>query len=208
MPRPKASPPDQTHKAPVEAIVENLDELAKSGPVTVGDLAAEFGKKSFSTLILVVSLLLVSPLSGVPLFSSFCGLIICLLASQAAAGRAYVWMPRRIMAAHPPMGRFQAGIHRMRRFARWLDNRTITRLSVLVSPPFSRAVYAVCALAGALLPLMELVPLTSSMIGASVAMIATGLLARDGLLSLIGLIMLPIIFSIPVFAIAHLTAEG
>ncbi len=189
-------------------MIDELETLSGADHLLMRDLIAQFGVASFSTLMLVVSVLLVSPLSGVPLFSTVCGITIALIASQAAWGRTALWLPDRLLDAKFSLSRLGRGLHWMRRLARWLDERTAKRLAVLVTQPFSRVVYGACTLAGLGLPFMELVPFTSSLIGASIAVISVGLLAKDGLLAVLGLIALPTIFLIPIFAVSSLFGTG
>ncbi|MEO0751320.1 MAG: exopolysaccharide biosynthesis protein, partial [Pseudomonadota bacterium] len=73
------------------------------------------------------------------------------------------------------------------------------RLASLVAPPASRALYAICAFAGACLPLLEFIPFSSSLFGLGIALISTGLLARDGLIAVFGLVTFGVAASIPAF---------
>lgn len=203
--------PDRTDADPqdyVEHVVNDLAALSDQEALTVRDLTREFGAASFATLILVISVLLVSPLSGVPFFSSLCGLTIALIATQAAWGRDMIWLPERLLNTEFSLSRLGRGLHRLRRFARWLDGRTSNRLTGLVSQPLSRGVYALCALAAAGLPFMELVPLSSSLIGLAIALVSVGLLAKDGLLALIGLVIIPLVYLIPIYAVSTLLAAS
>jgi len=185
----------------VYEVVDQLSKVAKAQDTSLGDLIAEFGTASFATVLLAVSLLLVSPLSGVPLFSSCCGMIIALVAGQGAWGRSQIWMPPRIMRIQISTGRLTPWIAKLRKAAAWLDRRTATRLPTLVTRPLSRGLYGVCCAFGCLLPVLEFVPLSSSLVGACIALIATGLLARDGLFALAGLCGLALASALPVFAV-------
>ena len=66
----------------------------------------------------------------------------------------------------------------------WLDAHTGKRLSVLVRPPMDRLLHLACVLCGIAMPVLELVPFTSSILGAAVVLLAMTLLVRDGLLAL------------------------
>lgn len=185
---------------PVTTVVETLENASESGDVQLGDILDEFGSASFPPLLLTVSLLLVSPLSGVPFFSSLAGVAIFLVATQGALGRKHIWLPRRIKDWKLDTERYERAIHHVRRLATWLDKGTNARWAPLVTPPASRALYGICAVSGLFLPLLELIPLSSSLIGASVALISTALLARDGLIALLGLVALCVAATIPALA--------
>ena len=54
-------------------------DVAERDDVSIGDLITAFGPASFLPLLLLPAITLVSPLSGIPLFSSFNALIIIAL---------------------------------------------------------------------------------------------------------------------------------
>jgi hypothetical protein len=185
---------------PVNTVVDTLEDAARADEICMRDVLEEFGPASFSSLLLVVSLLLVSPLSGVPLFSSLCGVMIALIAVQGAMGRDHVWLPRKIVDLKLTSDRADQVICRIRKLAQLLDRGTASRLAVVVGPPATRVLYTICMLCGAILPLLELVPFSSSMIGVAVSFISVGLLARDGLIALFGLSLLPLAAALPALA--------
>jgi hypothetical protein len=77
-----------------------------------------------------------------------------------------------------------------RRPAEWVDRHTGKRLTMLVRPPMDRLIYLACALCGAAMPLLELVPFSSSLLGAAVVLLSLTVLARDGLLALAGFLVI------------------
>ena len=185
---------------PVTTVVETLEDVTERDETRIGDILSEFGSASFPPVLLAISLLLVSPLSGVPLFSSIAGVAIFLIASQGMMGRKHIWLPRRLKDWTLNTKRSDQVTDRARRLAAWLDKGTDARLAALVSPPASRTLYGICAVSGLVLPLLELIPFSSSLIGASVALISTALLARDGLIAVIGLFILCVAATIPIAA--------
>ena len=83
---------------PISTVVETLEEATVAHEVCLRDILSEFGSASFPSVLLVVSLLLVSPLSGIPLFSSGLGAVIFLVAIQGAMGRGHIWLPERLVS--------------------------------------------------------------------------------------------------------------
>lgn len=191
---------------PVTAVVETLEDATRDDEVQIGDILSGFGTASFPPVLLAVSILLISPLSGVPLFSSIVGIIIFLVASQAMVGRRHIWLPKRLKAWKLNTERSDRITDRARRLAAWLDRGTEARWAALVSPPASRIFFGICALSGLCLPLLELIPLSSSLIGVAIALISTGLLARDGLIAILGLVALGLAAVIPVVTYSALLA--
>ncbi|SMY10280.1 Exopolysaccharide synthesis, ExoD [Flavimaricola marinus] len=185
---------------PISDVVHVLEEKTDEGNAQIGDVLSAFGSASFSSVLLAVAVMLVSPLSGVPLFSSVCGITIFLVASQGALGRKQLWLPERLLKVGIGSNKTKKAFEKLMQAAKWLDERTAARLPALVSPPASRVLFGICAIFGTLMPLLELVPLSSSLVGAAVSLIAAGLLARDGLIAAIGLLILPISTIIPIAA--------
>ena len=78
---------------------------------------------------------------------------------------------------------------------------TRQRFRVLTVPPFRQWLYLLCFLCGAAMPFLELVPFSSSLLGTAVVIMATALLARDGLLALLGSVVIgAVAVGVPLFA--------
>lgn len=189
-------------KAPVTKIVDTLDEMAEEGAVDAGHLLDAFGKSAVAPALLVPSLLVVSPLSGIPLFSSICGFVIVVIALQGALGRRRLWLPDMIKRRSLPARKTHDATALMRKIAGILDWMTRRRLVMLVRPPMVQLLYLACAVMAACIPLLEFVPLSSSVIGAGVALTAVAILAKDGLVALAGLAFLCAAAAIPWFVVS------
>ena len=192
-----------TQVAPVTQIIDTLDATVAGGQTRTSDILNAFGSGGIAPVLAVPALLVMSPLSGIPLFSTFCGMIILVVALQGAMGRAELWLPRFISDRDLPEKRTHDAAQALRRVARWLDSATRQRLTFLVQRPASRVLYLVCALFAASIPILEFIPLSSSIVGAGVALIAIGILARDGLFAIVGLAMFPLVPVIPIFLVSR-----
>ncbi|RVV99836.1 exopolysaccharide biosynthesis protein [Mesobaculum littorinae] len=188
----------------VRAIVDRLDGLSDDDQVSLGAIIQAFGQASFLPVMLIPALLVVSPLSGIPFFSSVCGLSIALIAAQLTFGRDHLWLPGVLMRRRIPGERLHSAMGRMRRFADWLDRHARDRLRVLVVPPVVVLSRVICILAGLAMPFLELVPFSSSILGAAVTLITVGFLARDGLYVLGGFVFVGIASLVPIFVAGHI----
>ncbi|MEM7490242.1 MAG: exopolysaccharide biosynthesis protein [Pseudomonadota bacterium] len=167
------------------AIIDDVTALCRGGEVAVGPLAAAFGRAGLLPLILLPALIAVSPISIIPLVPTFCGLLIALTALQMAVGRRSLWLPRWLARRALPADRVAEGLRRLRPAAAWLDRRTRRRLSVLTLPPMTLSVALACVVCGLAMPFLELVPMSATLLGATILLMALGLLVRDGLLILL-----------------------
>jgi len=177
---------------PTAEVLDDVSQIIEDndGSVTVSRLTEELGHKSLSAVLAVPALAVVSPLSGVPLFSSTCGILICLVSGQMLFGRSNLWLPGWLGRKGIEGARAEKAISAMRRAANWLDRHASKRLQVVLSQPFISLIRLVCLLCGALMPVLEVVPFSSSILGAAVALLALSMLTRDGLIAVLTLVAL------------------
>lgn len=180
------------------AVLDRLETLADGDRARLGDLTAAFGAASFVPALMIPALLVVSPLSGIPLFSSACGLTIALIAAQMLAARRHLWLPARIKRRSIPAARLRAALARMRPPMEWIDRHTTPRLRALFHRPLSWLPQIGCVLSGAMMPFLELVPFSSSILGGAVLCFSIGLLTRDGLFLIAGGVVMAIASVIPI----------
>ncbi|WP_157937582.1 exopolysaccharide biosynthesis protein [Oceaniglobus roseus] len=193
--------PTEPPRHAVGEVVERLESLTGREEVSLGEIVASFGRSSFLAMLLVPALLVFSPLSGIPLFSTVCGISIALVALQILFRREHLWLPGFLMRLSLGGRTLRRATDALKRLADWLDRHSKPRLQALVSPPLSVAALALCALAGGMTPLLELVPLSASLIGAMVTLIAVGLLVGDGIFVLFGMLFGLCAGLIPVFVV-------
>ena len=174
----------------VVSVIDSTEEVLNGEHATVSDLVEGLGHASMSAVLLVPAAAVVSPLSGIPLFSSVCGGLIFLVSGQMLFGRSHLWLPAWIGRRRIDMPRANQVLDRARSVARWLDRHRKTRLRLLLRQPFITLPRAICALCGAMMPVFELVPFSSSILATVVSINAVAMLTRDGLLLLIGFLAL------------------
>jgi hypothetical protein len=143
-----------------------------------------FGEAGFVPMLLAPALIVVSPLSGIPLLPTLFGTMIALISLQMLLGRRHLWLPEMLMRRRIRGRQLHSALLRTRGFGRWIDRHARDRLSLLVRPPLDVVPKALCMLCGAAMPFLELVPFSSSLLAAAVVLMGTGMLARDGLFTL------------------------
>ncbi|MDX8349595.1 exopolysaccharide biosynthesis protein [Cognatiyoonia sp. IB215446] len=193
-------------KGPITDILDILEARIATGPVDGRGLFDALDAAGLVPALMLPALLIVSPLSAIPLFSSFCGLIIVFIALQGAAGRKHPWLPGWLLDRHLPTQRTKNAVSVLRRLTSWLDRVAHQRLSLLVGGPMSRLLYLICACAAACIPFLELLPMSSSTIGAGVTLISVGILTRDGIFAVLGLICFGLASLIPLFVVTQVAA--
>ena len=200
--RPDA-PADEGGRGSLRALVSRLEAMADRERVSLSEIVRHCGAGSFAPVLLVMALMVVSPLSGIPLFSSFSGTIIAAVSLQMLLRRDEVWLPgfvgRRTVAGY----QLRAALGFMRRVADFFDRHTrVNRLQQLVGRRGRLATQALCVVCGAAMPVLEIVPFSSSVLAAAVVCFSLSLLTRDGLLAVFGIAILSLVIMLPSLALA------
>lgn len=161
------------------------EEQPSERTVTLAQLMDALDERAFGLGILILALPCAVPfLYGVP---QIVALPMFALAAQLALGREYPWLPRRLGQRKVAVGGLRAVVRRAHGTLGILERLTAPRLTVLTDGVGARVVGALLLIPAAsiLVPL----PLTNTTPGVGVGIAAVGLLERDGLLVLLGLII-------------------
>ncbi len=189
--------PVEQSSRPVGEIVDRLRDAASGDKVSLRDLVESFGESSFLPALMVPALLVVSPLSGIPLFSTFCGLLIAFIAGQMLISRRYLWLPVLMMSGSFVGAKARKAMDKLRVLSDWLDKHAKRRLRVMTSGPMRKVLQLICVLCGLAMPFLELVPFSSSILGLTVLCFATAMLVRDGLFATVGCVTLAAAVLVP-----------
>ena len=170
------------------SMLRRIEAAGSEGRINVREIVYLIGKVSFAPLLIVPAIALVSPLSSIPLFSSTMGIIIFLVSIQMLLRRNHLWLPEWILRLEAKRSIVRSAFEKIHPVADWLDRRTETRLTFLTTPPFIIIPEALCMISGMIMPVLELVPFSSSLIGLSVVLLGLGLFARNGVILVLAVI--------------------
>ena len=153
--------------------------------MTLGELSDRLQERAFGMVLLVLALPCCLPF--VYLLPQIVALPMLLLTGQMALGRHAPWLPEAARAKTFPISAMRDVIQRAHRWIGFLERFAHARLTGLVSGAGSRVIGAMLIIpcASIFLPL----PLTNTVPGIGVTIAAIGLIERDGLLTLFGLIV-------------------
>ena len=178
------SPPDNDAPEGLVARLVHIGEGAPEDGLTLGEFMEKLGERAFGVILFALAIPVCIPfLYGIPQVIS---LPMLALATQMAAGRHEPWLPRKFAARRLS----KSGLARMGRIANrwfgWIENIARPRLLFLSGRTGERIVGAIFCLfcVSILTPL----PLTNSAPGVAIAVAALGLISRDGILVLLGVI--------------------
>lgn len=170
----------------LEQLLNQLAHAARHRDrVAVSTVVEVAGTRSFGTLLLLVGLILVSPLSGIPGMATTMGILVLLIAVQLLLGRRHFWLPqwllRRSVKPYPVL----RAVALLRRSARFLDRWVRPRLTLFVHRTGSCVIAVVCIVMALVMPTMELIPFSATTAGVPLAFFGLALFAQDGAVALI-----------------------
>ncbi|GAA6188664.1 exopolysaccharide biosynthesis protein [Litorivita sp. NS0012-18] len=169
-------------------ILDAVQAAAKDGRASVEDILTQVGDHSFSPIILVPALILVSPLSGIFGLPTIGALFIFLITVQKLVGRPHVWLPKVIKRRSVAAERLDRAIAWLRPICAWIDARMAIRLTWLVTRGANVATLLTIIAITMVIPMLEILPFITSVLATAIAFFAIGLLARDGVFIVLGYI--------------------
>jgi hypothetical protein len=186
---PPINPPvEELHS--LGAVLERLERTARrQDEVSIADLQAAIGKRSFGPLLLVPGLVVLSPLSGIPTLPTIAAGILLLIAVQILGGRTSIWLPGRLARRTLPSDGLLKALAFLEPGARVADRFVKPRLRILTGYWGIKAVALVCLLIAVTMPPLEILPFINSGAGLVIVIFALGITAHDGILVLAGFLI-------------------
>ena len=170
-------------------VSELLDDLAKRPHprVSLADLVATLGDRAFGVLMLLLALPNAVGIGTIPGVSTVFGVPQILVAGQMMAGLRRPWLPRFLLTKSIAAADFRRVVERAHpRLAR-VERMLRPRLSWLVSPLAERLLGAVFLVLAFIVSMP--IPLGNQPPAVAMALIAIGIIERDGRCVLIGLLV-------------------
>jgi hypothetical protein len=166
-------------------LLKELDDAARNQNVTIRDLRDCIGRRAFAPMLLLASVLGVTPISGIPGVPTTLAVIVILIAGQIALGRDTVWAPRRLLNLKINPAKLRRAVRTLKPFARHVDRLIRPRLTVLTQWPSSAVIVAACALLALSVPPLEFVPFVDWPLWGAMVALSLALFSHDGLLVIV-----------------------
>lgn len=179
-----ASAPDED-MGPLSELIRDLKQRTEQGEqVSIGLIQEIAGRRAAGPMLLLPALIVISPLSIIPGLPTMVGLNTILVAGQVLLGCDRLWLPnwlkhRCISAKYASkLLRFLTPVGRV------ADKVAKPRAKLLTSAPLRRLGAGVCVLVGCIMPVLEVVPFTSTWAASIIAVYGLAITAKDGFLAL------------------------
>lgn len=168
--------------ATLHELLDDLVENTDGDKTTVGELLDALRQRTFGPLLLIPAIIAVAPTGAIPGMSIVTGTMILLVSMQMLVGHEHVWLPDRVLSFEMSRGTLKNATAKAKPWAKWLESYLGQRWSILVEPPATYALAAVCALLAVSMFPLALLPFAVAVPGAAIALIALGLTLKDGIL--------------------------
>ncbi|MFN2288996.1 MAG: exopolysaccharide biosynthesis protein [Chromatocurvus sp.] len=188
----------------LEDLLEQIATAAHSerSVVTVGDILEAVGTRSFAPLLMLTGTLLVSPLSGIPLFPTTMAFVVLLVSVQMLVGRHHFWLPHWVLTRALQRQSLLRGLDWLQPPFTIIDRYLQPRFTYLVGRSSQILIALLNLLIVVMMPVMELIPFSASLAGVALCAFGLALVALDGLMVLVGYVVIALMATTLVGALA------
>lgn len=172
------------HLHPQDGAADSGSETSQKATISLGMLSDLMEERAFGLLLLVLALPCCLPF--VYLLPQLVALPMVILAAQMATGRRAPWLPETLRKRHLPVAGLLDVVRRAQRYGGWLERFAHPRLPGFTGDRATRVIGALLVVP--CLSILVPLPLTNTVPGIGVALTAVGLIERDALFVVLGLI--------------------
>ena len=189
--------------ATLQQLLERIDDaVTDSDRVEFSAIVRMVGRRSFGPLLLLSGIIALAPVIGdMPGIPTTVGVFVVLVTGQMLAGREHFWLPRWMLARSVSRHSLCKALKWLQRPARSIDRFLRPRLTALTERIGAYVIASVCFLIGAVMPAMEVVPLTANGAGAALTAFGLSLIAHDGLVAIIAFASTGVTIGLTVYAL-------
>ncbi|MFW6088896.1 MAG: exopolysaccharide biosynthesis protein [Gemmatimonadota bacterium] len=182
-------------RARIRELEDHLVRIADAADgkqrIDLEGILEEMESASFGSLLLVAGLVTLVPIIGdIPGVPTTMGVLVVLGSAQLLLGRQSMWLPRWLRERSVRASTVTKVVDRVRPVARTIDRVLKPRLDLFVQGAATYVIAVVTVLLGAVMPVMEFIPFSANLAGVVLTVFGLALIARDGLLSLLGLTLI------------------
>ena len=178
-------------RRPLESVIDALKQEAGNGTVPLGKLLDAFRNRSLGFVFLLFGLIASLPVIGaVPGVPAVVALVVVLSVGHSfLGGRAHFWAPEAVRRQRVDAERVASWLEWVRPISRRIDGLVHPRLGFLVDSPPARIAISLIGVGLAVSMLViSIVPFLVLVASTGLMLFGLALMARDGLLALIGYI--------------------
>lgn len=178
-------------------LVDDLRQRVDAGErISIGLIQRIAGGRAAGPILLLPALVVVSPLSAIPGLPTIVGFNTILVAGQVALGRDHLWLPGWLTKREVP-GKYGSKLLKyLGRLGQVADGIAKPRATAVIGPLTRRAGAGICVVVASIMPVMEIIPFTSTWAAGIIALYALAITARDGFLTLAWFAFVVVVISV------------
>jgi hypothetical protein len=177
---------ENTKEGALGTLVGKVEQRVEDGQcISVGMIREVAGQRAAGPMLMFPALVMMSPASIIPGVPTLVGVSTVLIAGQIALGREQLWLPRWLSRRRLPDKYGDKLVKFLKPVSEKVDAVAKPRWQGLIDGPLRRVGAGLCVLVGMIMPVLEVIPFTSTWAGAIVATYGLAITARDGLLAVV-----------------------
>lgn len=182
---------DQKEFQSLQDLLNRIREISqKEENTSVGDIIEMAGERSYGPLLLIAGLATLAPIIGdIPGMPTILGAIVFLFSAQLLFGKKHFWLPKFLLNRSVSNKKLKKGLQWLESPAKFIDRLLKPRFRVLVRDTAVYVIAFMCLMIASVMPIMEFVPFSANAAGAALTVFGLALIARDGLLLLLALLL-------------------
>lgn len=174
----------------IKGVLTNWEEeIEEEGRADVGSLLNASGSRAAGPLLFLPALVMISPIGAIPGVPIVLTTLTLLVAGQLVLGRTSIWLPSFVRNRGFPKQKVKSIIDKLTPYAERADGYLGQRLAIFAGETASRIVAAFCILLSVLVYPATLLPFAVALPGSAILLLSLGLLVRDGIVTLVGLMV-------------------
>lgn len=158
--------------------------------VPVEDIVEQVETSGFGPMLMIPALIIILPTGAIPGVPDVCNIIIALMAAQLVFGRHTPWLPKWIKDLKISGSKVSKAMKKVQPALRKIDNWSRQRLTGLTSHTAQRYIASLIVITSVLSIGVGVIPYVPALLALPTLFFAFGMTLRDGVIILLGLILL------------------
>lgn len=183
----------KSRTVPISSILAELISTPCGDRIRIGDIVGSLEDRAFGLMLLICAIPVAIP-NPIPGISAFLGLPLIFIAGQFTLGFKRPWLPAFLHNKTLPTTDFKMMLSRMLPLIKKAERLLHPRLTRLTTPIVARFLGFLCVIHAIILALP--IPLANMAPAISIVILSLGLLTKDGIAVIIGLLASIITFAI------------
>lgn len=157
--------------------------------ISVGDMVDTLNSRGFGTILLIPPVITILPTGMIPGVPAACAAIIAVLAIQMVMGRQHPWVPAALRKFSIRRSKYKSAVKQAGPYIQTIDSLAQPRLSFLHGDGMKRTIALLCLGYALAIAVFGFIPFVPAILSLPILFFALGLSTRDGVFTILGLVI-------------------